>query len=121
MNKQRLKVLSKHLRENVSTLDMSRWADECGTASCAMGHACTIPEFKAAGLHLMEGYGVTIFPAFDGAHSYYAAQRFFNLSREDALHLFDPYCYVQMFPDIFKSGLHPAAVADRIDALIARG
>ncbi len=121
MNTKRLATLSKYLREHVSTLNMSEWTDECGAASCAFGHACTILEFQQAGLHLaccQPDY----FPAYENQTRYWAAAKFFDIPHEKALFLFDPEHYRQAirYEDEYVV-VHPSVVADRIDALIAEG
>lgn len=55
----------------------------CGTTACAMGWACTIPEFKSAGLK-MRGFN----PTFRGEHSFRAAAEFFDLTPYEVDYLF---------------------------------
>lgn len=87
--------------------DMRMWW--CGSRGCALGWACTIPEFVKAGLHLNDNGE----PAFnDGEETpFSAAESFFNLD-QDGWHLFcaDP------DPDVCGS---PTAVAADIRAYVA--
>lgn len=55
----------------------------CGTTACAMGWACTVPEFKRAGLK-MQGFE----PHFKNACGFTAAEKFFDISENDAAFLF---------------------------------
>lgn len=81
----------------------------CGTVACAFGWACTIPEFQAAGLR-MNPMGE---PSLDGATGFLAAQRFFEIDGETALHLFASSEYQ------LRDLRDPTAVADRIRELLA--
>jgi hypothetical protein len=58
MNTERLLKLADHLEQTVSkepdTFDMTVYGERvgCGTKCCALGHACSIPEFREGGLRL---------------------------------------------------------------------
>jgi hypothetical protein len=65
----------------------------CGTAACALGHACTIPEFYVLGLRLKLKctcqYCTNAFiPVFKGMKSFEAAERFFGITQQEARDLF---------------------------------
>lgn len=87
MYAERLLRLADHLETVVAHLprerfDMAAWAKRttCGTVCCAVGHACDIPEFAAAGLELW-------WP--DGGHMVgKRAEIQFGSSRECAVSLF---------------------------------
>lgn len=132
MNEERLLRLADELDAaqaamKPSEFDMEVWGIQrpgCGTAVCACGLACRIPEFKEAGLHL-ELAG----PPTDGRHVYWlrygdrtgfgAAREFFGLHREedgatpDAYHLFD----ANEYPE---GRITPADVAKRIRGFVAK-
>lgn len=95
------------------TFNLSEWyaVDECGTAACAMGEACLIPEFQALGLSLNCNIVNCSYPVFEQYAGFGAAATFFDILREDAEHLFLDY--------VRKDD--PLVVANRIRAFIARG
>lgn len=62
---------------------------DCGTAACALGHACFIPEFVAEGLHL-EKRGGNFYPTFGDSAGVLAASFFFGVTWEQAYDLFNP-------------------------------
>lgn len=117
-------------------LDIAK--DECGTTACACGWACTIPEFREAGLHL-ELVSSVWRPSYDlvyekteldrlpmGKVTYTnlsAAAAFFDLSRDAAERLFYPDSYFRPEdwddPDRDGYATTPAEVAARIRELIA--
>jgi len=73
----------------------------CGTAVCAFGHACTMPEFRAEGLSvrahiLFSGYG-GFAPAFEDKTGFEAAELFFGLTTDEAWELFDPERYFDSY------------------------
>lgn len=95
MRLDRLETLAKHL-ETVppETFNLGSW--KCGTTACAMGHACSIPSFRRAGLRLekeMEWGEAVFIPSFKCEQDFDAAQRFFGISQSDSYHLFDPMEY----------------------------
>lgn len=103
MNKERLLTLVKflknlHLPINCN-FDMNSWGkrkiqeldlsvdevpEECGTRACAIGWACSIPEFKTAGFQLDLGNA----PFFEGKRSYTAISHFFEIKEDTAVNLF---------------------------------
>lgn len=96
MRLDRLETLAKHL-ETVppETFNLKAW--KCGTTACAMGHACSIPKFRQAGLKLTEILvwmtEPMLSPEFKGRGGFEAAEFFFGLNEDEALFLFDPDCY----------------------------
>lgn len=116
MNKKRLQKLADHLRTvPAAKLDMNIWS--CGTSACAMGHACTIPSFKRAGLRLVRLENAEgkehFYPDFKGASDFGAAEEFFDIKYSVAEHLFSSFEY--------RGRPSPATVAKRIESVIAKG
>lgn len=119
-----LRLLSDFLRTvPPDRFDLDYWAsaaggrrtfapDACGTTACAIGWACTLPAFNAAGLRL-DGVNPSYLDQ-DGfeRRGWAAADRVFGISRWETSHLFESSTY----PD---EELTPAHVADRIDAFLA--
>jgi hypothetical protein len=76
----------------------------CGTSACALGWATTIPEFRKLGLRLVRSRVTNAYVNFKSNHplffddhavdphgtSFYAAQRLFGLTNEEAEVLFSP-------------------------------
>lgn len=128
MNTDRLLKLADHLERVVATTPglwgMYSWAErtECGTVCCAMGHACLIPEFAAAGLSLQfdvdedgHSYGYPVLSDGRGLHTNIrAAAAFFDIEVEDAQWLFIPDSYDH-------PGITPGQVAGRIRSLVRGG
>jgi hypothetical protein len=117
MNTKRLLTLARHLRKvPVERFDMKRWA--CGTTACAMGHACTIPSFRRAGLRLVEDFGwgtITMSTiAFGKILGMQAAAELFDISYLTANRLFHAGNYPKPNPT-------PAEVAERIERLVREG
>ncbi len=111
MNRHRLEVLSKFLRTlPVKKFDIETWRSDCGTTACAIGWACTIPEFQEAGLEIDEPYEM---PSFMGAFHYPAVAKFFDIKTEMSKILFSPVFYA--------ANPTPSDVADKIDTLLAGG
>lgn len=96
--KRRLLVLAGHLRkvparrfrmgaymesDRVGFGKLGRWAHNCGSYGCALGHAAAIPAFRKAGYQLTRH-----FPFFKGEVGQQATSRFFGLSFMDTLRLF---------------------------------
>ncbi len=83
-HKNRMIKLADHL-ETVppDNFDMGFW--KCGTKACAIGHGCTIPSFRRAGLHLsiLEDE-----PIYKNLHHYDAIAEFFGIPFSDAVDLF---------------------------------
>jgi hypothetical protein len=88
---------------------------ECGTTACAVGWACTIPEFKAAGLShsATPQYSWTTAAGEElVSMGWNAVKRFFDLDGADADFLFMAHKY----PVLLRG---PAVVAQRIRNLVA--
>lgn len=105
INTRRLLVLARYLQKVPRRrFKMSLWgegtvaksyAEGCGFAGCAMGHACFIPSFKTAGLRLkLDGKGLNDNPnwtiAIKGRRlmSFDVAACLFEISRDQAEWLF---------------------------------
>lgn len=100
MHAERLLTLATYLETVVALkpgeFDMDHWAmrhtlaeNACGTTCCAVGHACDIPEFKAAGLRLKwYASGTPAVPAFDGLEHGEAVMLFFGITSWDVDYLF---------------------------------
>lgn len=97
-----LTLLADHLDTiDTDTFDMRNW--KCGYKACAIGHACTLPEFNKAGLYLLDGpnnYDVVNYGPHNGSSSnpydwinmaYDAVESVLELSFEDTFNLFSPY------------------------------
>lgn len=126
MNTERLLRLADYLEDVVAKLpaerfDMNNWATptpHCGTACCAVGHACSIPEFQAAGLAMSideEGHGEPVIRPDDGSmfSSWQAVEAFFGITHREAACLFDAGRYF--------AGVRPQEVAARIRQFVASG
>jgi len=116
MNKERLIILADYLQTlPPENLDMHSWT--CGTAACAVGHACTLPEFKAEGFSLHTD-SVCNYPALkltfhETLTGWNAVVKFFSLNRRAAYYLFDFISYV--------GDPSPTYVSDRIRAYVING
>lgn len=110
----RLKTLADALdRMPEEQFDLTDW--KCGTTCCAVGLACTIPEFQAAGLTLQFGPEYDEFyPVFRNSVGFEAAERFFGLTAAQAKHLFGKGSYYNL-----PLEANPSDVARRIRALLA--
>jgi hypothetical protein len=90
--------------------------DLCGTTGCAMGWACTMPEFRRLGLRMH--FGIPSFPSkFEGgwARGNDAADELFGLSGDEAYKVFHP-------RNERESKATPKYVAEKIRAfVVARG
>lgn len=122
MNRERLFLAASHL-DTVppEVFDMDAWAvrTSCGTVCCALGHACDVPAFKAAGLRLDWGRGHDeAYVLLDIPHTlcegYHAAAALFGIDCSDAHYLFDPDRYEQGHDEQGNSRVTPANVAARI-------
>lgn len=82
----------------------------CHTTACAIGWACTIPEFQDAGLVLDDGE-----PFFDGHWDTQAAANFFDIEYLEASHLFYSSAYRG------NNRTRPSTVAKRIRKLVSDG
>jgi hypothetical protein len=126
MNTRRLSILAAHLRTvKRKQFDMCFWVSarnttptDCGSAGCALGHACTIPSLRRAGLKLDD----TV-PCFRPHGFYYpvygydAGKKVFDLSFEEAHYLFNPDSYDTNDPQ----KITPITVARRIEQFVKRG
>lgn len=110
MHKERLTTLAKHLR-TVAPENFGLEAWRCGTVACAVGHACSIPEFRTAGLRLEVYDGTALMPGYGVWSSWRAVQAFFDLSRDQADHLF----YEDQYDPACATANH---VADRIEEFV---
>lgn len=112
MNRERLSQMVVMLRglppDGPLGFDLGVW--NCGTAACAVGHACLDPVFIAQGLTWDSHYDD---PRYGDESSWYAVETFFDLTGDEATYLF----YSDEYPD---SGLHTTApqVADRIESFL---
>jgi hypothetical protein len=92
--------------------------DDCGTVGCAVGHACWMPEFNAAGLRVAapgDFGGAPEYRPAGGATAYRhweAVRQFFGLNGYQSYHLFSDSHY----PDGGRTT--PAQVAERIRAFV---
>ena len=118
MNTERLRILADFLQTvPVENFNIASWrnkdsstyvpddnlfAHECGTTAYAVGWACTIPEFKAAGLE----YGGM--PMFERRLGWSAVRAFFDIDAKDAHELFD----LAYYP--YRSQVGPKTVAEKI-------
>jgi hypothetical protein len=120
VNRDRLTVLRDYLRSPAvkpEAFNIDFWwrtgrVFECGYAGCAVGHACHIPEFIAAGLVLWTDVPNEYpFPQFGEKYSDDAAMSFFDLTDDEVRRLFYADSYFPGKPSQF-------AVANRIDELL---
>lgn len=100
MRRDRLQKLAQHLLLNVPAekFDLATWFSECGTTACAVGHACSMPEFNAEGLvgfipEWHQPRTVNYCPKFNSYTGYDAVCAFFDISRRDAYYMFSPSDY----------------------------
>lgn len=118
MNTERLLRLAEHLETVVAkvagTFAMASWRDrnECGMTACAFGHACSIPEFRAAGLVMADVEDGGGQPFYRGHAGFTAAQAFFDLDLEQAYYLFAD----ERYPGVVVG---PLDVATHIRELVA--
>ena len=110
MTQDRLLKLAAHLRTVApETFDLADWS--CGSAACAVGHACMMPEFEAEGLTLTRYLLGLAAPAFGQYSGWPAVRAFFCLTWDQAQELFAGHCY--------PAGLDGANhVADRIEEFV---
>ena len=109
MNTERLLKLADFLDQlPEEKLYMDRWSHDCGAAGCALGWACTIPEFIEAGLRFNEEKC----PVYNNSYGYGAAEEFFGIP--DALVIFSPYAY----GPYWGTKVAPKEVASKIRRLV---
>ncbi|VTU32138.1 hypothetical protein H4CHR_02950 [Variovorax sp. PBS-H4] len=129
MNKTRLLMLADALEKSIPAekFNLESWrrgtygsetTDEqlvhgCGSAGCAVGWACALPEFQRQGLVWNEHGFPEIRNSDHGGWD--AVEAFFAIDEDDAQYLFDS--------DKYRPGQHtdPLAVARRIRAFVADG
>jgi hypothetical protein len=88
----RLQLLADKLRTVApEDYDQAAWVFECGSAACALGHACVMPEFRTLGLGFMGRL-----PCYRGITGVNAGKDFFHLTHTQAMLLFD--CQPEMTP-----------------------
>lgn len=87
----------------VKSFDIHSW--QCGTAACALGSAAMLPEFNKSGLKI-EGA-----PTFKGHDEYRAGEKFFGITYDQSLFLFNPLCYESLHPT-------PKTVAKRVREIL---
>lgn len=102
---------------------------KCGTAACAFGWACSIPEFQAAGLKLISWggrgeamyYVVQLTTPCMTYTDYRAAAKFFDLTWDEAAWIFNPVAYrPEAADEEWETGsVTPAQVVERIESLLA--
>lgn len=131
MNIERMQRWSSFLRNEVppDQFDIRDWfsslrrkyvvagpVSECGTIACALGWACAIPEFRAAGL-LPSGNPFDPTPIFYSFRGNEAGARFFDLPMDvaDDIFYYEPWSYPKAQSG---AGVTTTMVADKIDGLI---
>lgn len=132
MDAERLLRLASHLDTVAPELfDMAYWGQErpgCGTVCCAVGHACTIPEFASAGLALewpalqTPARTMIAHPVFGSRDGVDAVAKFFGIWKADVEHLFTNEAYwddLEWKPDDDLRRVEAADVAARIRAFVA--
>lgn len=88
----------------------------CTTTACAIGHACSIPSFRRAGLGLKvhetdsDGF-TTYYPVFKHHSAVWAVESFFGLTNYQAEELF--------YPSYYPEKATPKMVARRIRKFLA--
>lgn len=87
MNRIRLAILAKFLL-TVPEEKFSLQTWKCGTTACAVGWACTIPEFKEEGLSYYDESNQHFAPKYKGEWHFDAVDEFFDISYRDSLWLF---------------------------------
>ncbi len=110
MNKERLRTLAKYLKTVPDEhFYLGSWTEidggkikngqiskvGCKTTACAMGWACSIPEFRRDGLRLEKvtlGGGFykveTLVPVYKNCEEFKAAAEFFDIGMSNAMYLF---------------------------------
>jgi hypothetical protein len=94
MNVERLLRLADFLEElPEGRFDIGQWRNGCGTAGCALGWACSIPEFEDAGLVLEGNIIGDLVPCFNGAGGCSAGASFFGITYQLSCWLFRSQSY----------------------------
>jgi hypothetical protein len=103
-------------RRSFNLMNWYQESEDCGTVACAVGWACTLPEFRRAGLTL-DASGFRGMqrgrPRYRGWFGFKAAEKFFGLDSAAAERLFSP----EVYPN--GSRTRPQTVARRIRELVA--
>ncbi len=74
--------------------DIDLWQDDCGTAACALGSACSHKPFIEAGLEIGKYNDSNNFwPRLDGEIGFEAGAKFFGITEDESQFLFDPDTY----------------------------
>jgi hypothetical protein len=112
----RLLRLAKILRKvKPEEFDIYKW--ECGTAACALGHACRDPYFRRLGLSL-DNRPLFVTPMFrfkgDRYRGSRAGAKFFGITDNESQKLFLPSGYAGSRP------VTPKRVAAKIERLVKR-
>lgn len=106
---------------NEADQTFDKLSNECGTSACAIGWACTHPEFNKQGLRYEHSpsFGNSGFPVYGEYEDWEAVRRFFNISDMLAETLFIESNYNKYYDygtDTYK--IRPLDVADRIQVVI---
>ncbi len=124
MHSGRLLVLAEYLENlNDDMFNMGWWfhedhPTECGTASCAMGHACRMPVFQELGLTAeLDQRTDTYQPCYRGRRGFGAAEMLFDIEHHHATYLFSSGSYDRQIIDTIT----PKIVAQRIRRCINEG
>lgn len=120
---ERLRVLADFLDTlPPEKFDIEEWSSSCQSAGCAVGWACKIPAFRAAGLRLVLAF--RMIPRFGELTEWKAVQAFFELDFHDAKHLFSGLAYDNVYrttaPEVaarIREHLASRAIAARKSAL----
>lgn len=130
MKVDRLLKLAKLLRskEVKDHFDMTIWGNHkfcetvaqgkenpCTASACAFGWACSIPEFRQAGLKMQLGMYIHPNICFRGKLDEEAAALFFGITYSKAIHLFMPSSYKDS-DDL--EPITPLEVAERIEEMV---
>jgi hypothetical protein len=100
------------LKAGITEDDVNETA--CGFAACAVGWACTLPDFQADGLYynVLDGY-----PVHGQFENWEAVEAFFGLEPQQAWHLFSLSDYQEAGKD-WREEVPPDEVAKRIRDMI---
>lgn len=122
MNKRALELLVKALENpklHKKNFNLHNWANgphppkkptlECGSTACAIGLACTIPEWKKDGFKMV-AEGDAYCPEYGPYASFDAVSRYLRITYEDVMYLFHE--------DSYLPEASPQDVANRIKEFI---
>lgn len=126
MKRELFRVLADHLRKLGQDpnryLNMKLWADSCGTPACAIGEACTLPEFKGAGLELRKKLYIGYCPILTSdpqLSPFDAIAKVFDIPRGHAEMLFGDVTYPTRGYE--SRNVDPDLVADRLEQYAGLG